>query len=171
MRSVILDTGALVALLDKSEKNHVRCVEFFKEFKGKLLTTEPVLTEAVYLLGPSVKAQKTCIDFILRGGAALVPQSPESLSRAAVLMDKYKDIPMDFADATLVALAEETSIDEVFTLDVKGLTHTGSMGKRLSPCFLHRTYTHLLRSVTGCLFPLKNWHQACLFPGLLIPCF
>jgi predicted nucleic acid-binding protein len=130
MRSVILDTGALVALLDKSEKSHIRCVEFLKEFNGKLLTTEPVLTEAVYLLGPSVKAQRACIDFILRGGAALVPQSPESLSRAAVLMEKYKDIPMDFADATLVTLAEETKIDEVFTLDVKGFSSYRIYGKK-----------------------------------------
>ena len=122
MHSVLLDTGALVALLDKDEKNHHRCVEFLKDFKGKLLTTEPVLTEAAYLLGPSVRAQKICIEFISKGGATLVPQSPESLSRAIILMEKYKDIPMDFADATLVVLAEETGIDEVFTLDIRGFS-------------------------------------------------
>ncbi|MBI5212004.1 MAG: PIN domain-containing protein [Nitrospirae bacterium] len=122
MHSVLLDTGALVALLDKDEKNHHRCVEFLKDIKGRLLTTEPVLTEAVYLLGPSVKTQKICIEFILKGGTALVPQSPESLSRALVLMEKYKDIPMDFSDATLVVLAEETGIDEVFTLDGRGFS-------------------------------------------------
>lgn len=123
MRNVLLDTGAFVALIDNSENNHERCVEFLKDFKGKLLTTEPVLTESVYLLGPSVKAQKTCIEFILKGGTTIVPQSQESLSRAVVLMEKYQDIPMDFADATLVALAEETGIDEVFTLDIRGF-HT-----------------------------------------------
>ena len=130
MRNVLLDTGAFVALLDNSENNHEHCVEFLKDFKGKLLTTEPVLTEAVYLLGPSVKAQKTCVEFILKGGATMVPQSPESLSRAVVLMEKYKDIPMDFADATLVALAEETEIDEVFTLDIRGFSTYRIHGKR-----------------------------------------
>lgn len=120
MRRILLDTGAFVALLDRSEKNHERCVIFFKDFKGRFLTTEPVLTETVYLLGPSIKAQKTCIEFILRGGAILVPQSIESLSRAMILMEKYKDIPMDFADATLVTLAEEIGTDEIFTLDIKG---------------------------------------------------
>jgi predicted nucleic acid-binding protein len=120
MHSAILDTGFFVALLDDSEKNHGRCVTSFKSFKGRLLTTEPVLTEAIYLLGPSIRAQKTCIEFVLRGGASLVPQSEESLSRAVALMDKYDDIPMDFADATLVALAEETGIDEVLTLDLRG---------------------------------------------------
>ena len=122
MRSLILDTGALVALLDKSEKNHRRCVDFFKLFKGKMLTTEPVLTETVYLLSPFVRAQKAAIEFISKGGAALVPQTGQSLSRAMALMEKYRDIPMDFADATLVCLAEETGINEIMTLDIRGFS-------------------------------------------------
>ena len=122
MRRVLLDTGAFVALLDRSERNHKQCVEFFKDFEGQLLTTEPVLTETIYLLGPSAKAQKVSIEFILKGGAVLVPQSLESLSRVKVLMEKYSDIPMDFADATLVVLAEETGIREVFTLDRRGFS-------------------------------------------------
>ena len=122
MPNLLLDTGAFVALLDKSEKNHRRCVNFFRSFKGKMLTTEPVLTETIYLLGPSVRAQKVAIEFISKGGATLVPQTTESLSRAAVLMEKYKDIPMDFADATLVCLAEETGIHEIFTLDIRGFS-------------------------------------------------
>jgi hypothetical protein len=130
MRNALLDTGAFVALLDRSERNHDRCVRFLKEFKGKFLTTEPVLTEAVYLLGSSIKTQKTCIEFILKGGAALVPQSLESLSRAVVLMEKYNDIPMDFADATLVVLAEETAVDEVFTLDIRGFNAYRIRGKK-----------------------------------------
>ena len=130
MRSVLLDTGPLVALLDKSEKNHERCVAFFQEFKGTFLATEPVLTEAVYLLGPSLTAQKTCIDFVVRGGATLIPQSAQSLSRAVVWMEKYKDLPMDFADATLVSLAEEAGIDEIFTLDRRGFYTYRLRGKK-----------------------------------------
>jgi predicted nucleic acid-binding protein len=75
MRSLLLDTGPFVALLDKSENKHQKCVGFFKSFRGKILTTEPVLTETIYLLGPSIKAQKAAIEFILKGGAILVPQS------------------------------------------------------------------------------------------------
>jgi len=120
MRRILLDTGAFVSLLDKSERNHKRCVEFFKDFEGQLLTTEPVLTETLYLLSPSVKAQKAALEFILKGGAMLIPQSQESLSKVMALMEKYSDIPMDFADATLVVLAEDTGIREVFTLDKKG---------------------------------------------------
>jgi hypothetical protein len=129
MRSLLFDTGVFVALLDKSEKNHERCVAFLKEFKGKLFTTEPVLTETLYLLGPSIKAQRACIDFLLKGGATLIPQSKESLSRASALMEKYEDIPMDFADATLVSLAEEIDVVEVLTLDRRGFSTYRIRGK------------------------------------------
>lgn len=122
MRNILLDTGPLVALLDSSEKNHERCVAFFKDFKGQLFTTEPVLTEVLYLLSPSIKGQKAGIEFILKGGAMLVPQSLESLRRGLELMEKYKNVPMDFADVTLVVLAEEMGITEIFTLDVKGFS-------------------------------------------------
>lgn len=117
---MLFDTGVFVALLDKSERNHERCIAFLKEFKGELFTTEPVLTETLYLLGPSVKTQQSCIDFILKGGATLIPQSTASLSRASALMEKYEDIPMDFGDATLVSLAEEIDIVEILTLDRRG---------------------------------------------------
>ena len=120
MHSMLLDTGVLVALLDRSEKNHERCIAFFKVLKGELFTTEPVLTETLWLLGSSIKAQQACIAFLLNGGATLVPQSKGSLSRASVLMEKYKDVPMDFADATLVSLAEETNAVEILTLDRRG---------------------------------------------------
>jgi len=129
MRSMLFDTGVFVALLDKSEKNHERCVAFLKEFKGKLFTTEPVLTETIYLLGPSMKAQRVCIDLILKGGAILVPQSMGSLSRASALMAKYQDIPMDFADATLVSLAEEIDVVEILTLDHRGFGSYRIRGK------------------------------------------
>jgi len=119
VRSLLLDTGPFVALLDRSERNHDRCVQFLQGFQGEFLTTEPVLTEVLYLLGPDLRAQNAALQFIVRGGATLVPQSSASLSRAAVLMAKYEDLPMDFADATLVVVAEETHIDEVFTLDMR----------------------------------------------------
>ena len=130
MRNLLFDTGPFVALLDASEKNHERCVEFFEAFRGQLFTTEPVLTEVLYLLGPSIKSQKAGIEFILKGGAILVPQSTSSLKRGFELMEKYKDVPMDFADSTLVALGEEMEITEIFTLDVKGFSTYRMHGKK-----------------------------------------
>ena len=120
MREVLLDTGPFIALLDRSERSHGACREFFRAFDGRLLTTEAVLTEAVYLLGPAFAMQKPALEFLLKGGAELVAQTPESLQRALQLMEKYRDVPMDFADATLVALAEQRKTAEVFTLDRRG---------------------------------------------------
>ena len=119
MSDMLLDTGPLVAFLDRSERNHERCLAFIRGFKGRLITTEAVLTEVVYLLGPSFTNQKPALDFIMLGGAELIPLSPLLLKRSAALMAKYTDSPMDFADATLVALAEERGITDIVTLDRK----------------------------------------------------
>jgi predicted nucleic acid-binding protein len=128
MADMLLDTGPFVAFLDRSERNHQRCLAFMREFKGRLFTTEAVLTEVVYLLGPSFANQKPALDFIMLGGAELVPLSTVLLKRSAALMAKYADTPMDFADATLVALAEERSITTIVTLDRKDFSvyRTGS---------------------------------------------
>ena len=120
MREIILDTGPFVALLDRSERSHHACMAFFQGITDRLVTTEPVLTEVVYLLGPSFAMQKPALELILRGGAEVVSQTPQALRRAMQLMEKYQDVPMDFADATLVALAEERKISEIFTLDRRG---------------------------------------------------
>jgi len=119
---LLLDTGAFVALLSRSEKRHTACVATLEAWHGAVVTTEAVLTETVCLLGPRWSSQKTCLEFMHRGGALLVPSSPASLRRTSVLMERYREVPMDFADATLVALGEELRTDAVFTLDHRGFS-------------------------------------------------
>ena len=116
---VILDTGPWVALIDRSEERHEECVEWLRQFDGDIFSSEAILTEVLYLLNFSSKAQSSAIDFVLNEAFTLVPSSLESLKRAKRLMEKYKDIPMDYADATLVCLAEDLSITHVVTFDVK----------------------------------------------------
>ena len=119
---LLLDTGAFVALADRSERRHADCVAFLEGWSGTIVTTEAVLTETLYLVGPRWQAQKLCLEFLLRGGFLLVPASQASLRRVAVLMEKYRNVPMDYADATLVALGEELATDRVFTLDRRGFS-------------------------------------------------
>jgi len=119
---LLLDTGAFVALVDRDEKFHEPCVAALERWTGRVVSTEAVLTETLYLVGPDFRAQKNCLEFILRGAFQLVPSSAKSLGRAAFLMEKYRNVPMDFADATLVALAEELETDTVFTLDRRGFS-------------------------------------------------
>jgi uncharacterized protein len=114
---LILDTGAFVALVDRSESRHADCVRVLSSWSGLILTSEAVLTETLYLVGPAWRAQKICLEFVNRGAFLVVPSSADSLKRVTSLMEKYHDMPMDFADATLVALAEESETDQIFTLD------------------------------------------------------
>ena len=117
---LLLDTGAFVALIDRDEKFHGACVAALERWSGPVVTTEAVLTETLYLVGPQWRGQKVCLEFILRGVFQVVPASVPSLQRVAALMERYRNVPMDFADATLVALGEELGTDKIFTLDRRG---------------------------------------------------
>lgn len=119
---LLLDTGAFVALVDRSETKHADCVAVLERWTGAIITTEAVLTETLHLVGPAWLPQKACLEFFLRGAFLLVPSSKASLEKVTDLMEKYHDLPMDYADATLVALAEESKTDHVFTLDRKGFS-------------------------------------------------
>lgn len=135
MGNMILDTGPLVAILDRSERNHIRCVEFLKSYHGRFITTEPVLTETLYLLNHSISAQRACMNFILQGGATLFPSSLKTLTRCIELMEQFSDTPMDFADATLVVLAEEINTNSIFTLDRRGFSIYRSHHKKTFDIF------------------------------------
>ena len=119
MADLLIDTGPLVALLDSDDQDHEVCVNFFKEYRGKIFSTEAVLTEAVYLLRKNVQYQKNCIQSFI-DIVRLFPLSPKLLRQCIDLMGKYQDCPMDFADSTLVVIAEELSCNEIFTLDRRG---------------------------------------------------
>ena len=117
---LLLDTGPLVAVLDRSERLHGACLEALAGFRGRLLTTEAVITEAMYLLRSVPNGACNCLHMFTRGHAVLVPVSVPTLERVEVLMAKYADVPMDYADATLVALAEDVGVYDILTLDRRG---------------------------------------------------
>ena len=118
----ILDTGPWVALIDRSESRHTECVKWLKTFSGRLYSTEAVLTEVLYLLNFSIIAQCAALDFILESVVEIVPSNIESLKKTKNLMKKYADLPMDFADATIVCLATETGMHNIVTFDKKDFT-------------------------------------------------
>jgi uncharacterized protein len=114
---LLLDTGALVSLLDRSQTHHASCRRLFDGWDGAVVSTEAVLTEATHLLAGVRGGAATCVEFFLAGGALLVPSTDGSLKRVRTLLNKYADLPMDYADATLVALAEELGTTLIFTTD------------------------------------------------------
>ena len=113
----ILDTGPWVALIDRSESKHADCVNWLKNFSGRLYSTEAVLTEVLYILNFSITAQCAALDFVLESVLEIVTSNNESIQKTKDLMKKYADLPMDYEDATLVCLASETGIHNIATFD------------------------------------------------------
>ncbi len=123
-------TGALVSLLDRSQSRHAEFAELFTSWQGSVVSTEAVLTESTHLLGRIHGGREACLDFFLTGGATLVPSSLATLGRCRELVEKYTDLPMDFADATLVVLAEDLETDLVLTTDQRDFRIYRSFGSR-----------------------------------------
>jgi hypothetical protein len=124
MTLCLLDTGPLVALLDRSEPDHDRVQSFMAHLRGsRLVTTGAVITEAFYFLSDVRDGPANLFSF-LDASATEVRNafSAEALAAAVRLMTKYADVPMDFPDATLVWIAESSGIDRILTLDRRGFS-------------------------------------------------
>jgi predicted nucleic acid-binding protein len=116
---ILVDAGPLVALLDRGEPDHERCVEALAGLTAPMVTTWPALTEAMYLVGGAGgwKAQEALWKLLERGDLQVVPLDDPLQDRTRALMSKYRDTPMDLADASLVAVAEALDAARIFTLD------------------------------------------------------
>jgi predicted nucleic acid-binding protein len=115
----LTDAGPLVALVDAGEPDHERCREALDTLQLPLTTSWPAFTEAIYLLGRAAgwPAQEALWKLVERSVLMLADLTPEFTARAAELMRRYRDHPMDLADATLVALAEYGDDKLIFSLD------------------------------------------------------
>jgi predicted nucleic acid-binding protein len=115
----LVDAGPLIAVIDADEPDHQLCVETLRQLPPPLVTTWPAFTEAMYLLARAGGApgRQALWRLVLTGRLELADLPHPAVERAAVLMDKYADRPMDLADATLVALAELRDERRIFTLD------------------------------------------------------
>lgn len=115
----LIDAGPLIALIDADEPDHDRCRAALDELRLPLVTTWPAFTEAMYLLGRAAgwAGQRALWRLVQREDLVVAAPSTAANARAARLMETYADRPMDLADATLVALAEEHGTTRIFTLD------------------------------------------------------
>jgi len=126
---ILIDAGPLVALLHRDDRDHARCVAALRGARTALVTTWPPLTEAMYLLNFSAGAQDALLEMVERGALRVLPIEESDISRIRALIRKYRDLPMDLADATLVRVAEREGIQQVFTLDRRDFT-TYRVGRR-----------------------------------------
>jgi uncharacterized protein len=115
----LTDAGPLIALIDADEADHQLCVDTLGQLTLPLVTTWPAFTEAMYLLarvGGSA-GRHALWTLVFTGRLQIADLDRDAVQRSAVLMEKYADRPMDLADATLVALAEQRGQRRIFTLD------------------------------------------------------
>jgi predicted nucleic acid-binding protein len=126
----LVDTGAMIAMLSRTDRWHSACREAFKGFRFPLITSEAVLTELFYMVADNQAATEAAWALVRSGAVALAPIDNGELAEIQELMNRYRDRPMDFADATLVYLARRESVSTVFTVDHNDFETYRIEGKR-----------------------------------------
>ncbi|HEY6765830.1 MAG TPA: hypothetical protein VI386_13750 [Candidatus Sulfotelmatobacter sp.] len=113
----LIDTGAMIAILDASASQHQDCLESLATLKMPLLTTEAVLAELFHLIRAHHLRRDRAWQFVRSGALTVAPISDDDLPEIDALMAQYADLPMDFADATLVHLADRERLTTILTID------------------------------------------------------
>jgi predicted nucleic acid-binding protein len=114
---VLVDASALIALLDRDDAGHDRCIAALGDVREPLSTVWPALTEAMHLLAETPRATDVLCDMVSDEALVLLNLDAADMARVKALMQKYRDLPMDFADAALVRVAERERISRILTLD------------------------------------------------------
>ncbi len=123
MNAWLLDTGPLVGYMDANDPSHADVVECLDSFTGQLATTSAVITEAMHFVATSQNGPRLLAEFVAASAMEVYDLSrPPELLEAVSLMEKFADAPMDFADATLVLLAEGLNVHDILTLDRRGFS-------------------------------------------------
>ena len=116
-----MDTGPLVAYLDANDPANSNVSRTWDRFTGRISTTSAVITEVMHFVSSVPGGSSSLAELVVASSMEVfdLTQPPELLE-AAALMERYADIPMDFADATLVLLAEAIEVYDILTLDRRG---------------------------------------------------
>ena len=115
----LCDASPLIALINQGDDNHQRCVDILPSMLAPLITTCACFTEAMYLLGRygGWLAQQELWSYVADESLLIYHHTTDELTRMKTLMAQYRDVPMDLADASLVAMAEVLQQRQIFTLD------------------------------------------------------
>ena len=114
---ILVDAGPLIALIHEDDNEHRRCREAFAAMDEPLGTVWPAIAEAMYMLSFSWQAQEALWEMIETGAVVILTLGVDDVARMKELMRKYRDLPMDLADAGLVRVAERERVRRIFTLD------------------------------------------------------
>jgi predicted nucleic acid-binding protein len=130
MKRVLVDTGPLVAIMSRADQHHKTCVETLRDLPGPLFSCWPVITEAAWLLRGHARAVQQLLASISEGFLELLPMQTAEAAEIGKLMEKYKNIRPQLADAALVYLAERDGFDLIFTLDRRDFSVLNAGRKR-----------------------------------------
>ena len=117
MKKILIDSGPLIALFDASDKYHHEAVNFIKTNKYPLVSTLASITEALHLLDFNRNAQIDFLGWVHRGAVEIHNIENSDFKRLKELTEKYRDLPMDFADSCLVYIAEKLKLNTIATID------------------------------------------------------
>jgi predicted nucleic acid-binding protein len=117
MLKTLIDSGPLIALFDRSDKYHQKCLHFIKGYNGKLITTWSVITEVSHMLDFNLQVQIDFLKWIELGGLNIYDIAQDDITNIRTMMEKYGDIPMDLADATLMYIANKENIRDIISID------------------------------------------------------
>ena len=117
MKPVLLDTGVIVALLDRSERQHEACARLIKTIESPLITCEAVITESCYLLRKLPGAPAAVIENVAAGIFQVAFQISTDTEGLKQRLRKYEEREIDLADACLIRMADQFGIGNILTLD------------------------------------------------------
>ena len=114
---VLIDTGPIVAILNKNDQNHQICSECLKGIYAPLRTSWPVITEAAWLLRKNQNNVQKLFDMMADGFLQCLRLQPDAAAWFSKFANKFDDREFQLADASLVYFAEKLEIESVLTLD------------------------------------------------------
>jgi predicted nucleic acid-binding protein len=117
MKRVLVDAGPLVAIMSRTDEYHHICLETLHNLPGPMFSCWPVIAEAAWLLRGQAGAAEQLLNSISQGLLEFLALPSGEAGQIARLMEKYRDLRPQLADAALVYLAERDHFDLIFTLD------------------------------------------------------
>jgi len=114
---VVLDTGPLVAFIDRDDHRHEWSAAQLASLQPPFITCEAVISEALFLLPRARRGVPTLLSFLREGLVQVSFDLSDNLEAVTQLLSKYEDVPMSLADACLVRMSELHDNARVFTLD------------------------------------------------------
>jgi predicted nucleic acid-binding protein len=115
--TVLIDSGPIIALFDRSDKYHELVLSFLEKFEGKLVTTWAVMTEVLHMLDFNLNVQLDFLKWVELGAIEIYEIKQSDLSTIIPMMTKYTNVPMDLADSSLMFVAQKEGIRDIVSID------------------------------------------------------